>query len=57
MSDGVEYVLYSPEKDYSLAEMGFAQIGKGEYELRVDKKDVRDVHFEIEDLEWERNME
>ncbi|MBQ3545174.1 MAG: hypothetical protein IJA34_09335 [Lachnospiraceae bacterium] len=48
--DEEDYVIYSPEKNYSLLDMGFRQIGKGEYEKRVNKKEVQEVHFEYESI-------
>ena len=48
--DWEKYTIYSPEKDYSLTEMGFECIGKGEYKKLVDKKEVHKVDFEYENL-------
>lgn len=44
-----DFVLYSPEKKYSLSNIGFSQVSRGEYQIRVPKTDVNNVRY-IEEL-------
>ena len=44
------YTLYSPEKEYSLSELGFIQVSKGEYHLDIKKSEARNVRYVEEAL-------
>ena len=45
-----EYVLYSGERSFSLSDMGFSQVAKGEYQKSVSKNLVSEVKVIEEEL-------